>query len=188
MSDNRMKTAFRRWTRDEEGAALTEFGLILPVLMILIAVLLEFIFMSAAYIQVGEAARRGSRQAVIVEQVADISALTEESDAVVCKNTGGTVTCTGTTVDNAAAFDSIYDAMHEMLPTLKVQQIRIEYRHGGIGDPDALNGVIPMITVRIVNYHHEFILSSLIPGAPSSIQLPSVSVTFMGSGKAVSSS
>jgi hypothetical protein len=174
-----------RWRREEDGAATTEFGILAPVLVLLTAIFLEIVFMTVAYIQVGEAARRGSREAIIREQIPNLSGLTEGT-AITCKRTEGTVTCTNASVLHGETYDQVLGVMQQILPNLEASNVRIEYRHGGIGDPDALNGIIPMITVRIINYEHEFLLAGLIPGAPEKIGLPSVSVTFMGSGRAVS--
>lgn len=186
MSDNNVILRLtRRWRREEDGAAAAEFGIITPILILLTAIFLEIVFMTVAYIQVGEAARRGSREAIIREQIANLDGLSEGT-VVECRRTSGTVTCTNASVKHGETYDAVLQVMQDMLPNLHASNVRVEYRHGGIGDPDALNGIIPMITVRIINYEHEFILAGLIPGAPAKIGLPSVSVTFMGSGRAVS--
>lgn len=186
-SANKRPSGIRRFVTDREGGAAVQFAILLPTLLILIVVLLELVFMSVVYLQIGEAARRGSRLATIVDPIANLEDL-QEGAPIECRRNDGTITCTNASVVDANSFEEIYQDMVGILPTLERNNIRVVYRHGGIGDPDALNGVIPVITVRITSYEHRFALAALIPGAPAQITMPSVYVSLMGSGRAVSGS
>src|SRR3954447_11459066 len=57
--------AVRRKRRREEGAALVEFALILPVLVLLLFGLIDFGFIYNDYLQVRQGVRDGARQGAV---------------------------------------------------------------------------------------------------------------------------
>ena len=59
-----MKTQLSRW-RDEDGQAITEFAIILPVLMMLLLGIIQFGIIFNNYITLTDATRAGARTAAV---------------------------------------------------------------------------------------------------------------------------
>lgn len=81
---------FRRLWRDEKGQAMVEFSVSLPVLLLLIAGILEFSRLGATLLMVNYGAREGARMAAlgandsaIIEQVKQSTLLLDDSKLVV---------------------------------------------------------------------------------------------------------
>lgn len=165
----------------EEGSVVIEFALIMPVLLALSFGIVDFTLAIFDYHRAGEAVRRGSRTATIEAPVADLSGLTQGT-SYTCDSTGGGVSCTGTAVNDAAAFTTIVTAMQAVLPAITPANVQVVYDFSGVGDITRPGGVLPFITVSLVNYTHNFTLLNAIPGAPPSFVFPSFAVTQLAGG------
>ncbi len=170
----------RRMAGAEEGSVVTEFALILPVLLMLSFGIIDFTLAIFDYHRAGEAVRRGTRVATIEAPVADLSTLTQGT-SYVCTSGGG-VACTGAAVNDAVAFTTIVTAMQAVLPAITAANVQIVYDFSGVGDNARPGGVLPFVTVSLVNYTHNFTLLNAIPGMPPSFVFPSFAVTQLAGG------
>ncbi len=162
----------RRLLRDSGGNALVEFGLILPTLLLVTFGAIEFTITMFDYHRLGEAARRGAREAIMTAPVAKLETL-EATGTITCTNTGS-ISCGATTKHSTAAanFSAILTAIQEIAPGVAASNVRISYTWSGIGDLTTPGGIKPVVTVELTNVTHEFTLLSIIP-ALDHIVLPS---------------
>lgn len=168
--------ALRRLLRDSGGGALVEFGLILPTLLLVSFGAIEFTITMFDYHRMGEAARRGARQAIISPPVARLETL----QAV------GTITCTKTSsiscgaallhASASANFTAILSAIQEIAPGVAGSNVTISYSWSGIGDLTTPGGIKPVVTVELANVTHQFTLLSILP-ALDHVVLPSFSTS-----------
>jgi Flp pilus assembly protein TadG len=166
--------ALRRLARDATGAALVEFGLILPVLLLVSFGAIEFTITMFDYHRLGEAARRGARQAIISAPVARLETL-QAVGTITCAKTSS-VSCGTATVLSTANFDAVLSAIQEIAPTIAATNLTISYVWSGIGDLSTPGGIKPMVTIRLANVTHQFTLLSIVP-ALDHIILPSFSTS-----------
>ena len=174
ISATRIGRALRRLLRDSAGAALVEFGLILPVLLLVSFGAIEFTITMFDYHRLGEAARRGARQAIISPPVARLETL-EASGTITCAK-AGTVSCGSATVLASGNFDAIVAAIQEIAPSVTAANLTVSYGWSGIGDLSTPGGIKPLVTVRLSNVTHQFTLLSILP-ALDYIVLPSFSTS-----------
>ena len=159
-----------------EGAALVEFGLILPVLLLTTFGAIEFTLAMFDYHQLGEAARRGARVAIINPPVAKLDNL-PTLGTITCSKATSTVSCgSGVTMLNAANFTSVVSAIQEMAPSVKASNVVITYRWSEIGDLSTPGGIKPLVTVQLSNVNHQFAMLSFVPSLDH-IVLPSFSTS-----------
>src|SRR6185503_21185821 len=103
--------ALRRLAGDSDGGALVEFGLILPVLLLVTFGAIEFTITMFDYHRLGEAARRGARQAIMSAPVAKLETL-QAAGTITCMNKSGLSCGTATLHTTAAAnFTAVLDAV-----------------------------------------------------------------------------
>ena len=104
-----MRRALRKMIEDEQGQALTEFAMILPVLMMVLFAIFQFGVAFNNYIQVTSAAREGARKGAVSRSAgncATVSSLAISAAKGAAPNlnwgaSGAGVTVTDTCVSNA---------------------------------------------------------------------------------------
>ncbi|HXV26324.1 MAG TPA: TadE/TadG family type IV pilus assembly protein [Alphaproteobacteria bacterium] len=166
----------RRLLRDSGGNALAEFGLILPVLLIVTFGAIEFTITMLDYHRFGEAARRGARQAIISAPVAKLETL-QTLGTIICTKTSS-ISCGSAAMHAAAAanFNAVLAAIQEIAPTVDATNLSIIYSWSGIGDLSTPGGIKPNVTVQLAGITHEFMLLSILPSVDY-IVLPSFSTS-----------
>ncbi len=102
---------YSKFTRDERGQAVTEFAVILPVLLLVLFAIFQFGIIFNNYIQVTAAAREGARKGAVnrtagncatVEALA-ISSAKAAAPGLTWTSSGAGVTATDTCTSNALA-------------------------------------------------------------------------------------
>ena len=171
----------RRLRRDDRGEALIGFTFVIPVLVLLCLAVFEFGLVIFDFHRAGEATRRAVRLVAIGNPVADVSGFSAGS-AIQCTSSGGSVSCTGTATADAGVFDSMVADMQQILPAIAPQNVEIEYRDSGVGDPTTPGGIIPLVTVKLVNLTHAFFLVQLIPGMPEELTFPPFTSNLLAAG------
>ncbi len=185
MNKRTLATRLRRFCRDRRGAFAIEFGLVAPLLIALSAAILEFILLFADYQSANEATRRGVRDVLIADSLADLSGLDApgstpvtctSSDTVLSGST--TVTCTTTTTTNAnTIFQGVVRDMKAILPNIRPMDVRISYSQGGVDtDPDGPLKT-PLVTVWLNNVQHDVLFISNFFGLPTTWTLPAFSAS-----------
>jgi Flp pilus assembly protein TadG len=164
----------RRFLREGDGSALVEFGLILPVLLLVSFGAIEFTITMFDYHQLGEAARRGARAAIINPPVAKLETL-QTAGTIVCTDSGS-VSCGSTPVLSSTNFTAVLSAIQEIAPTIQPANVTITYKWSGIGDLSTPGGIKPLVIVKLANVTHQFTLLSIIPSLDH-IVLPSFSTS-----------
>ena len=66
-----LRHAVRRWTRDERGAAVVEFAIIVPVLLVLLLAIIDFGRMMAVGASLAASVRDGARQGAAATSLTD---------------------------------------------------------------------------------------------------------------------
>ena len=160
--------------RDSGGSALVEFGLILPVLLLVSFGAIEFTITMFDYHQLGEAARRGARAAIINPPVAKLETL-QAAGTITCTDSGS-VSCGSAPVLSSTNFNAVVSAIQEIAPSIQPANVTITYKWSGIGDLSTPGGIKPLVTVRLATVTHQFTLLSIIP-ALDHIVLPSFSTS-----------
>jgi Flp pilus assembly protein TadG len=162
----------RRLVHDCRGGALVEFALILPTLLIVSFGAIEFTITMFDYHRLGEAARRGARQAIMSPPVAKLETL-QATGTITCTNKGS-LSCGGATTHATAAanFNAVLSAIQEIAPGIAASNVTISYTWSGIGDLSTPGGIKPVVTVALTGVTHQFTLLSILP-ALDHIVLPS---------------
>jgi Flp pilus assembly protein TadG len=168
--------ALRRLLRDREGGALVEFGLILPALLLVSFGAIEFTITMFDYHRLGEAARRGARQAIISAPVAKLETL-QAAGTITCTKKSS-LSCGSATMQTSASanFNAILSAVQEIAPGVAAANVTISYSWSGIGDLSTPGGIKPVVTVELADVTHQFTLLSIVP-ALDGIVLPSFSTS-----------
>jgi hypothetical protein len=172
---------FGRLNRADEGATAVEFGLILPMLVLVCLALLEFTIIVFDYHRASEATRRGARVVAISEPILDPESLTT-GGTVTCLGAGGGVTCNGGAADSPEVFNSVIAEMQDILPAIQAANVVVEYQDIGLGDITTPGGIIPLVTVRIVDLDHPFLMLQGFPGFGPSIPYPDFTTNQMAGG------
>ena len=177
---------FRLFT-DTGGESLIGFGILLPMLLLVSFGALEMALVAFDFHRAGEATRRAARIAVIADPVIDIDAFVAGTTAT-CTGTGTGVSCTGAAAATPATFSQIVTDMQSVFPAIQPQNIQLVYSDSGLGDATTPGGIIPLITVRLVNLQRPFLMLSGIPGMPNEYTLPDFETSQMGAGLGPASS
>lgn len=170
----------RRLAADQSGATAAEFGLVLPLLVLLLFGVIDAGRWMWTYNQAEKATQMGARFAVVGNAVTPamydsylgVSGLTQGD--VVPASAFGKVTCTGSgsgtaisatcvcsttpcpsgvTTTTAAAFQNIVARMQLFLPLLAASNVTVEYSSSGLGyaGSPVLPDLSPLVTVKITN-------------------------------------
>lgn len=183
ISATRFARVFRRAARAEDGGAAVGFALILVPLLLITFGMIEFTGFLMSYSQVSQAVRNGTRAATINDPVADVSTLTT-GNVMTCTKPGGTVTCVGGAIGEAASFDAVLAAMRQIRPSLQDSEVEIEYGFSGLGEVGTPAGIMPFVTVRIINATYTFLMLPALSGVPNSVPMPSFETTMLANGAA----
>lgn len=70
-----VRTSLQRWARDERGAAVVEFAVVMPVLLILVMGIIDFGRMYAVAASLAAAVRDGARQGATATDLTDATQL-----------------------------------------------------------------------------------------------------------------
>jgi hypothetical protein len=181
MSATNVISWLRRLWRREEGESVIGFALIFPSFLLLTMGTLETALIAFDYHRASEATRQGVRAAIIAKPIFTVSDFARGGD-VVCAETGGSVKCSGASVSNAAVFNQIVGDMATFDKKITPANVQIEYTDSGLGDPTTPGGIIPLVTVRLVDLQQPFYFLDAFPGVPASYTYPSFRSTQMGSG------
>ena len=171
MGTRRKKRDLRRLGRDRRGTTAVEFALLAPVLISLVVGTLEMINVALDFQRATEATRRAARILVMGNPVPDIQNI-YNGGTVSCSGGGGSVSCSGASTDDPTALNDAYAAMLLIMPTLQPNNVLVTYEEINVGG-GLSNAVTTLITVSLVNYQHDFLVASGLPGFPDSITFPS---------------
>lgn len=171
----------RRLGRDDRGEAILGFAFVMPVLVLLSLAIFEFGLVMFDFHRAGEATRRAVRLVAISDPVADVSGFTTGS-TIQCTSSGGSVSCSGSATADAGVFDAMIADMQQILPAIGPQNVEIEYTDSSVGDPTTPGGIIPLVTVKLVNLTHAFFIVQIIPGMPEEITFPPFTSNLLAAG------
>lgn len=172
MSSTRLK-----WRRADSGNVAVEFAFIFPILVLMTMGALELSFVVFDYHKASEATRRGVRAAIINDPVADMALVS--NGAITCSKTSN-VSCTSGSVKSSSSFDAIVQAIQEISPNIADTNVSVTYADSGVVIGGSADIVTPVITVRINGVRYDFVALKLIPGFPSSVELPGFDTTRIG--------
>lgn len=170
----------RRLAADQSGATAAEFGLVLPLLLLLLFGIIDAGRWMWTYNQAEKATQMGARFAVVADPVTPgldssylgVSGLTQGDlipasafGTVTCTGSGSgatisaTCTCTtspcpsGVTTTAPTAFANIVTRMQLFLPLLTASNVTIEYSSSGLGyaGSPVLPDLSPLVTVKITD-------------------------------------
>lgn len=189
-----------RFRRDEDGASLTEFGLVVPLFLLLAFGLIDFGRLGFSYVMAQKATERAVREAVVrtpvctgVPEVNTRGPQVSSSFGGDCRSGNGicldpgTVSCTAA---DGTTGTEIFAKIQPLLPTgATPQNLRFTYAFdpnlGFLGGP-----YIPVVTVEIDNLDFEFVtpigaLATLVQGNPerdvgASFRFPTMSTSLPG--------
>lgn len=172
---------WRRLLASQEGEAAIGFGLIMPMLVLICLSILEFSIIVFDYHRAGEATRRGARIAALSTPVIGPDAL-PVGGSVVCSATGGGVVCNGGGAEEPAVFTGLVAEMQNILPAIQAANVEVEYSDIGLGDPTTPGGIVPLVTVRLINLQHPFLMLSGFPGFGPSLAYPAFTTNQVAGG------
>jgi len=154
--------SIKRLLRNRSGASAAEFGLVLPLLIILLLGIIDAGRFIWEYNRAEKATQAGARVAVVTQiipqGVADFKYVNQtvggikylQGDPlaasalgkVTCEQTAGALGCTcdgangycpSLGTTNTAGFDAIVTRMHAMYPRVSAARVVVEYRGSGVG-------------------------------------------------------
>jgi Flp pilus assembly protein TadG len=154
--------SIKRLLRNRSGASAAEFGLVLPLLIILLLGIIDAGRFIWEYNRAEKATQAGARVAVVTQiipqGVADFKYVNQtvggikylQGDPlaasalgkVTCEQTAGALGCTCDSANgycpslgttNTAGFDAIVTRMHAMYPRVSAARVVVEYRGSGVG-------------------------------------------------------
>lgn len=174
----------RRFTDDEDGAFIVEFGIAFPLLLTLTFGLLEFSLVVFDYQRAAEATRRGVRLTIIQPPIPNTAQLLE-GKVIQCTSTGGEVSCApySLNLDADIRFQALLAEMQEIYPTLVEENLVVTYEGSNVGAADSAGGILPLVTLQLINLRHNMMMGSVI-GIPY-IEFPDFKTSVLGPGNYV---
>jgi len=206
LNSQTLKTSLRRFARQETGAALVEYAIVLPLFLLLLLGVIDFGRYSGKFVMVQKALERGARvaavrpaicagvpqthtRAPVVGNAVPPKFGTSCSAGNVCANPG-TITCPLDT--NNATGAEIWNRIAAVMPNgVVATQVSVSYAYdqnlGFVGGP-----YVPLVTVELTTANFDFVtplgaLATLASGivnpngAPSgTVPFPAMSVTLPG--------
>ena len=170
-----------RVCREESGEAAVGFAFVMPALVLICLSILEFSLVVFDYHRASEATRRGVRTVALSLPIMEVSGLAS-GGTVSCTSSGGGVSCTGAAAVQPAVFDTMVAEMQAIQPDIQAANVVVEYADVGLGDATTPGGIIPMVSVSLVNLDRPFLMLSGFPGFGPSLTYPAFSTSQMGSG------
>jgi Flp pilus assembly protein TadG len=177
----------QRLFADCRGESLIGFGFLLPLLLLVSFGAVEMALVAFDFHRAGEATRRAARIAVIADPVIDVDGFTAGATST-CTGSGTSVTCTGMAAAAPATFNQIVADMQSVMPAIQAQNIQLVYSDSGLGDATTPGGIIPLVTIRLINMQRPFLMLSGVPGIPNEYTLPDFETSQMGAGLGPASS
>ena len=163
--------------KDTRAASAAEFGLVVPLLTLLLFSVIDAGRFMWEYNRAEKATQAGARMAVVTNVVAGgmitpnyvgqtYGGTTLTQGDRIPASALGTVTCNSSSCTcsgtcpagvpgtfNSASFNAIVQRMQYMAPTIQASNVQIEYRGSGLGfagDPDTTRPQIsPLVTVKL---------------------------------------
>lgn len=187
-----------RFLRDTGGAFIVEFAITFPVLVVLSFGLMEFALLAFDYQRAAEASRRAVRFAIINPSIPNTANLLDIADpsnppTIVCISTAGTVSCIGGSpsddtktngvIEADVRFQALLAQMQSAYPPIQEENLRISYTSSDVGTATTAGGILPLVTIEILNLEYKFLMGSLV--GIESIILPDFKTTVLGSGRVV---
>ena len=143
----------KKLSKNEGGVALVEFALILPALLTLTALIIDFTIWMFDFHRSNEASRRVARLMTLSVPLVDQFEL--ESDGIeVCTGAG----CTAMAVILAEA--------QTIQPRLTADNIQVTYEVADIGGTGSSEGYKVLITTEIIDIRLDLIMLPFVPGIP----------------------
>jgi Flp pilus assembly protein TadG len=166
--------SIRKIARDNSGSTAAEFGLVLPLLLVLLFSIIDAGRWIWTYNQAEKATQMGARMAIVTNGIAGDAAsgtgiyssyiggsLTQGD--VIPASAFGKITCTSTActcttapcptlgTENTTAFNTVVTRMKYFLPSLTAANVTVEYSSSGLGyaGSPVLPDLSPLVTVKI---------------------------------------
>ena len=196
----------RKFVRDEDGATLIEAILTLPIMVFIMAAIVEFGVLQMSWIQLTKAAQVGARLATVSEPLTEISSLSTFNASDFPNRIGGdampangaSVSCgagTGTACDmdelarlyfggdnTCGNTSNGLRGICDIAPFLPPERIRVTYSNGGLGYVGRPFGPVVVVTVEFVDVPFNFLIFSRLLNSHTQTRVftfPSFPVTFV---------
>lgn len=193
-------TSSKRFAHDDRGIVLLEALLVVPILLLILAAMIEFSMMMMQWNRASKALQVGARLATVSAPLIDISSLdtyaTGTTGAAPPTTTYLTVRCGyGTTPCDATQLTRIYAGQDttcdqqglpgicDFAPFINRENLLFSYHRSNLGYVGRPSGPVLTVTVELRNETFDFlildnILSFFVPlGGPSGIAIPSYPVS-----------
>lgn len=185
----------RKFQKSDRGTAAVEFALVVLVFFILFFVVIEFARLWWTWNMANQATQAGVRWAIVSDPISNNMKTFDAMASGLVVGNGATVpigdiadaTCTanacnfgaGDTVD-AAAFQTILRPMQRMYPAIQAANVRVIYRHVGLGFAGNPYGMdfTPSITIELTGLTFEPLFGGLL--GMGTINMPLFSSTLTG--------
>ena len=159
----------RSFMRDQSGSTAAEFGLVFPLLLLLLFGIIDGGRWIWTYNQAEKATQMGARMAIVTNMIepgiatsyVGVGGLTQGDvipasafGLVRCTSTGCTCVttpCPTLGTENTTAFNTVVTRMKYFLPSLTAANVTVEYSSSGLGyaGSPVLPDLSPMVTVKI---------------------------------------
>jgi hypothetical protein len=159
----------RSFMRDQSGSTAAEFGLVFPLLLLLLFGIIDGGRWIWTYNQAEKATQMGARMAIVTDMIepgvatsyVGVGGLTQGDvipasafGLVRCTSTGCTCVttpCPTLGTENTTAFNTVVTRMKYFLPSLTAANVTVEYSSSGLGyaGSPVLPDLSPMVTVKI---------------------------------------
>ena len=161
-----------RFRQDESGLSLTEALIVMPIMIFIMAIIVEFSAALMQWNQVVKASQVAGRFAAVSDPLTNISTL--DFAGIEGDPTPGTVRSVscgyGTTACDAVGLQRLYNGgdgvcgavnnrirgVCDIAPFVPANNIRITYSNGGLGYVGRPSGPVPVVTVEIVDIPFNF--------------------------------
>lgn len=140
-----MSPVRRNEVRRDRGAVAVEFGLLLPLLMLIVMGIIDFGRMLNAQETLTQAAREGARLASFGESNGDITTRTRQAGSSLCPDDGA---CINVAPTSCPGDDGTVSVTYEFTFATPVGAFGAMFGGGGYGDPIDMTakGVMPCET------------------------------------------
>jgi hypothetical protein len=159
----------RGFIRNQSGSTAAEFGLVLPLLLLLLFGIIDAGRWIWTYNQAEKATQMGARMAIVTNMIepglsssyVGVGGLTQGDvipasafGKITCTSTGCTCTtspCPTLGTENVTAFNAVVTRMKYFLPSLTAANVTVEYSSSGLGyaGSPVLPDLSPLVTVKI---------------------------------------
>lgn len=167
-----MNKFIKRLGRDERGGIAVPFALLAPMLVLLSLGTVEISTLMFEWHRTSEATRWAARHLAIEAPLANVSGF-DRGTVITCQGSVDDLpVCSGAAIASNSSWSELVSAVTAKQPLLSAQNIKVIYQDSGLGNPSTPGGILPLVSVELVNVTKPLMVLGGYMGLPADFTFP----------------